>query len=628
MSQVAPISSGGFVSRAERSPLRNLVGTQPAVGPGTYDVARNPEINPAPVPFHTSSERVLAANLSTSAVTPGPGAYGVHGGGPGGAGADGPVSSFVSGVPRLPTDPDTRARIPIPGPGTYDTGNAWVKGGHRYRAQGKDAAARVSQLLPRRPTAPSVPGRGESWGYEEEPDGTLVLQSTPEKPYSGIGRDTVGPGAYELAGSGPFARPSGTAWSNSKSGRVYQYGPATPGVGAYNLADSGPRRHGAGLLVSIGGVEVVFGGTTGTSSFVSKAPRPLQKLPEPSPGPGDYNNLLTPTAASASGPAAGTLAGVSPGFGITGPRGIWEVDPTKARSAPTYWRNPGPGAYEDPRVRNPSGSRRSAAADGSAAIASGATVPTPFQSTSLRFGSADNAVPGPGNYHPDAVTSLEFDVFKKVSISRPAGAFGASTGRFSYNKGGSSPVRLVVPGVLASGEARESGNPGPGNYEPKIGPSGRTARSGSSNFASRTGRFRPVTAPPAVPDLSDYDGTNPLKGDPTRLGPGSYDPERPSGKPRYGNTPAKIAPFGTESSRLNMELPSKTTPGPGRYTSVDPQAFKPATVPPPKTGFSSQAERFGGATTFTPGPGAYRAGSGSAFVRKTFNVTYAGTLHV
>ncbi|GIL58564.1 hypothetical protein Vafri_13506 [Volvox africanus] len=625
MSQSFPISSGGFVTRAERSPLRNLVGTQPAVGPGTYEVIRNPDANPAPVPFHTSSERALVENLTTSAVTPGPGAYGVQASGPGGNVVGGPASPFVSGVPRLPTDPDTRARIPVPGPGTYEIGNQWVKGGHRYTAQGSKAAVRVSQLLNRRPTAPSVPGRGESYGYEEEPDGTLVLQSAPEKAYAGVGRDTVGPGAYELGGGGPFTRPTGTMWSNSKSGRVYQYGPTTPGVGTYNLADSGPRRHGAGLLVTIGGVEVVFGGATGTSSFVSKAARPLQKLPETSPGPGDYNNLVTPTAAPSSGLSGVALRSISPGFGTAGPRGIWEVDPTKAKSAPTYWRNPGPGAYEDPRVRRP----KSLAADGDASAAPSIIgAATPFKSTSLRFGSADNAVPGPGEYHPDAVTSLEFDIFKKVTISRPSGAFGASTGRFSYNKGAASPVRLVVPGVLASGEALDAGNPGPGNYDPKSGPSGKSARSGSSNFASRTGRFRPVTAPPAVPDLSDFDGTNPLKGDPTRLGPGSYNPERPSGRPRYNNTPAKTSPFGTDSNRANMELPSKTTPGPGRYPSADPQAFKPTTIPPPKTGFSSQAERFGASATFTPGPGTYKAGSDAAFVRKSFNVTYAGTVHV
>ncbi len=79
------------------------------------------------------------------------------------------------------------------------------------------------------------------------------------------------------------------------------------------------------------------------------------------------------------------------------------------------------------------------------------------------------------------MTTLEFDVFKKNAVSRPTGAFGASTGRFCYSKGASSPVRLVVPGVLASGEAFDSGNPGPGNYEPKPSPSGRTgARRGVS----------------------------------------------------------------------------------------------------------------------------------------------------
>jgi hypothetical protein len=105
----------------------------------------------------------------------------------------------------------------------------------------------------------------------------VVLQPAPLQ-HTGVGRDIAGPGAYELAGPGPFSRPSGTAWATSKSGRSTKFGSVAPGPGTYNLADSGPRRRGAGLLVTIGGVEVVFGGTTGTSSFVSKAPRPLQKV--------------------------------------------------------------------------------------------------------------------------------------------------------------------------------------------------------------------------------------------------------------------------------------------------------------------------------------------------------------
>lgn len=70
-----------------------------------------------------------------------------------------------------------------------------------------------------------------------------------------------------------------------------------------------------------------------------------------------------------------------------------------------------------------------------------------------------------------------------------------------------------------------------------------------------------------------------------------------------------------------MELPSKETPGPGRYGAAgDPH--KPVSVPPPKAGFATQSDRFGpGAPKYTPGPGAY-LGPGSGPVRKSYNVTY------
>ncbi|KAG2431417.1 hypothetical protein HXX76_009432 [Chlamydomonas incerta] len=611
MSHTIPAATGGFVYRAERSPQR-LVAAQP--GPGSYDVVRGGDVNPAPAPFHTSTERALAANPTTAAITPGPGAYSGLGSG---IGTSGTVAGFVSGVPRLPADYELKAKKEVPGPGAYDDGNQWVKDTNRYKAEGGSAMARALQLLPRRSTAPSVPGRGESYGYEEAQDGTLVLQPAPLQ-HTGVGRDIAGPGTYELAGPGPFSRPSGTSWAASKSGRSTKFGSAAPGPGTYNLVESGPRRRGAGLLVTIGGVEVVFGGTTGTSSFVSKAPRPLQQAAEASPGPGEYH----PPVVGAGDLAGAGLRASAAVFGSSAARGSWEMDPTQVRSAPSYWRTPGPGSYEDPRATGRRGSPNGASALAAAAAAAAA----PFTTTALRFGSVDSAAPGPGQYHPDAVVSLEYDTFKRVTGSRHAGGFGGSTGRFQYQRGTSSPKRIGVPPVLGAGEGGEGlgDTPGPGAYatDAKLGGNGRSVgRGGTSTFASRTGRFRPVTAPPAVPDLTDFDGATAVKGDPSRLGPGAYSPERPTGRTRYTQVAVKAVPFGSGAKRAAMELPSNETPGPGRYGAAgDPQ--KPVSVPPPKAGFTTQSDRFGpAAPKYTPGPGAY-LGPGSGPVRKSYNVTY------
>jgi hypothetical protein len=56
-------------------------------------------------------------------------------------------------------------------------------------------------------------------------------------------------------------------------------------------------------------------------------------------------------------------------------------------------------------------------------------------------------LPIPGQYHPDAVVSLEFEAAKRQGSSRPAGAFLFSSGRFKYDKGLSSPMRPGVPGA-------------------------------------------------------------------------------------------------------------------------------------------------------------------------------------
>lgn len=88
-----------------------------------YPLYLNHRISLVPLTLTSShrsylSRRVMAANANTSAITPGPGAYGTvrsSGGGSLGGLPPGPASPFVSGVPRLPIDPDTKARVAVPG---------------------------------------------------------------------------------------------------------------------------------------------------------------------------------------------------------------------------------------------------------------------------------------------------------------------------------------------------------------------------------------------------------------------------------------------------------------------------------------------------------------------------------
>lgn len=95
----------------------------------------------------------------------------------------------------------------------YDAGPKWIKKGSRYKAP--EAKQRVNYA--RSPSAPSIPNRHQSYGYEEDPSGKLVMQKSPERIHTGAKLDTVGPGEYELAGS-PLKGKAPT-WANSKADR-------------------------------------------------------------------------------------------------------------------------------------------------------------------------------------------------------------------------------------------------------------------------------------------------------------------------------------------------------------------------------------------------------------------------
>ena len=148
---------------------------------------------PAPVPFHASSQKVLMENRTTSAVTPGPGAYEashskdvlqtMH------IAPVGYTAPFASHTKRLAEDKTTR--VGVPGPGSYHEGNVWIKKSG-YKAESKQRI-----IFDRASTAPSIPANHQSYGYEEGDNGLLVMQKPPEPVFSGVGRDSVGPGRYE-----------------------------------------------------------------------------------------------------------------------------------------------------------------------------------------------------------------------------------------------------------------------------------------------------------------------------------------------------------------------------------------------------------------------------------------------
>ena len=76
-----------------------------------------------------------------------------------------------------------------PGPGRYSPVESWVKNTHRYTGGTPvAAAARGAAARQRQPSAPSVPARGQAFGYEEDGRGVLVMQPPPEGGHTGACR--------------------------------------------------------------------------------------------------------------------------------------------------------------------------------------------------------------------------------------------------------------------------------------------------------------------------------------------------------------------------------------------------------------------------------------------------------
>lgn len=70
---------------------------------------------------------------------------------------------------------------PSTGPGHYPEGNAWIKNSHHYSASPSKQRVNFKRV----PSAPSIPARGQSYGYEEGTGGTLVMQQPQDPIHTG-----------------------------------------------------------------------------------------------------------------------------------------------------------------------------------------------------------------------------------------------------------------------------------------------------------------------------------------------------------------------------------------------------------------------------------------------------------
>ena len=350
------------------------------VGPGSYGELDDHTLDHAYAPFSSTAERQLGGNLP-STFGPGPGSYKTKKTDWEIPRRDVSSGNFVSGVARLAKD--TSSALTAPGPGSYSGGSKWIKNTHRYKMEPQ--ARRIT--FQRMPTAPSVPVRSQSYGYEESGTGELILQKAPMEGHSGRGSDSVGPCVYEPLLTAVKTSKT-TDFKSSKSSRGIFTVNANPGPGQYK-----PKLAGQDIIMEVNervGTQLAAREASRkgeepeadakpppqmSSNFASKVPNEETAVP----GPGSYNNKTQFRTKSVPEHHQ---------FFTSSSRRSYEVDVQTQLAAPTWATNPGPGQYEDKRTSF-------------ANKVPGVSAPTddaPFKSTSRRF-AGEKAKAGPAFYH-------------------------------------------------------------------------------------------------------------------------------------------------------------------------------------------------------------------------------------
>ena len=110
-----------------------------------------------------------------------------------------PSTSFASKVQRF-QDKNLVEKQRLPGPGTYDGASKTDTQGNKKHSPSHGKQQHDWQQVPwnKQINPPSIPSHEYVFGYEEE-NGELVRQKNTEKVHTGVKKDTVGPGEYEIA---------------------------------------------------------------------------------------------------------------------------------------------------------------------------------------------------------------------------------------------------------------------------------------------------------------------------------------------------------------------------------------------------------------------------------------------
>eukprot|EP00607_Mallomonas_marina_P007898 CAMPEP_0182423352 /NCGR_PEP_ID=MMETSP1167-20130531/9320_1 /TAXON_ID=2988 /ORGANISM="Mallomonas Sp, Strain CCMP3275" /LENGTH=425 /DNA_ID=CAMNT_0024602243 /DNA_START=8 /DNA_END=1285 /DNA_ORIENTATION=+ len=398
----------GFGSNTER---RVLPDPQYAVGPGTYSPPTAfRRALPNYVGFSTTSKR---SSLVRGEDLPAPGQYHkdhtkelLH---------DTLTSTaFKSKSKRFE---EINSKTEGPGPGTYEIRENILK------PKKKDAKSSLSHsapmallcasIAPAVQQVPSIPTKFQSYGYEDAQDGRLVPQPSTRPGFTGIKNDTVGPGDYDP--NFDVVKFKKVPHSDFTKGHeryllLEDQQHNTPGPGAYDTPSAFSMHNEQDIQP---GQRISFKEYTSRnrqmSVFQSNTTRAFpSSLSLSTPGPAHYN-IPGSVVVKTRPPSKQCFDSTVDRF----------VDPT-----PSSLRlNTYPGEYDvissdfdQSRLKILKHKRMTARSSWAQNVA--------FSGTEARFGSADNHIPAPGEYHPK--TSLA----DKLPKPNPrAGAFGSKSKR-------------------------------------------------------------------------------------------------------------------------------------------------------------------------------------------------------
>lgn len=168
--------------------------TEMSIGPGTYVGHQTYKNTSSYVPFHSTTTREDDGPIISEA--PPPGHYDPKY--PGSGNYDGGLPKkyvpFKSTEQRFSSD-QVSSKKQTPGPGQYTlkgSVKAVEKGEHRTMGVANSGGKASLRAL----SAPSIPARTQSYGYEEGKGGKLVRNKGPKQTFAGEHLDCVGPAEY------------------------------------------------------------------------------------------------------------------------------------------------------------------------------------------------------------------------------------------------------------------------------------------------------------------------------------------------------------------------------------------------------------------------------------------------